>query len=156
VSIERAGTGRRGGVSNVAVSWDPSLAVGLPEIDGQHQELFSRMDRMLTAIQRGQSNDEVVRLLEYLSRYAVEHFAAEERLMEEKQYPDREAHRAEHRRFAVDLADLKASLERDGPGALLVVRVNARLALWLREHIYRADKALVAFVTHPYHAYTKR
>jgi hemerythrin len=134
----------------VALSWDPSLAVGLPEIDGQHQELFARIDRLLTAMQRGQSAEEVVRLLEYLSRYAVEHFAAEERLMEERQYPEREAHRAEHRRFETDLAALRAELERDGPSALLVVRTNARVTLWLRDHIYRTDKSLVAYLTDPY------
>jgi len=139
----------------VALSWDPSLAVGLPEIDGQHQELFVRIDRLLTAIQRGQSAGEVVRLLDYLSRYAVEHFAAEERLMEERQYPEREAHRAEHRRFEVDLAALRAELDRDGPGALLVVRVNSRVTLWLRDHIYRTDKALVAFLTDRYLTYSR-
>lgn len=135
--------------------WDPGLAVGLPEIDGQHQELFVRIDRLVTAIQAGRSAVEVVHLLDYLSRYAVEHFAAEERLMEERQYPEREAHQAEHRRFEVNLAELRAELDRDGPGALLVVRVNGRVALWLRDHIYRTDKALVAFLADRYLAYSR-
>ncbi|HSN90026.1 MAG TPA: bacteriohemerythrin [Anaeromyxobacteraceae bacterium] len=139
----------------MALPWDPSLAVGLPEIDGQHQELFARIDRLIVAIQAGRSGAEVVRLLDYLSRYAVEHFAAEERLMEERQYPEREAHRAEHRRFEEDLAGLRVELARDGPGALLVVRVNTRVALWLRDHIYRTDKALVAFLTDRYLSYTR-
>jgi hemerythrin len=139
----------------MALSWDPSLATGLPEIDGQHQELFARIERLLSAVQRGQSREEVVRVLDYLARYVVEHFSAEERLMEEREYPEREAHRAEHRRFEMDLAALRGELEREGASALLVIRVNARVTLWLRDHIYRTDKALVAYLKDRYLTYSR-
>jgi hemerythrin len=140
----------------VAIAWDPSLAVGIAEIDAQHRELFARIGALLDAIQSGTSRDEVGKTLDYLSRYAVEHFSAEEKIMRDRQYPGREAHEAEHRQFQEDLAGLEADLVRDGPTALLVVRVNARVAMWFRDHIYRTDKALAAFLLDPYLAYSRR
>ena len=64
------------------IQWSPALAVGVPEIDAQHQELFRRAERLITAL-RGGDRAEVTPLVRYLTDYAVEHFAAEERFMRE-------------------------------------------------------------------------
>lgn len=133
----------------MAISWDPSLAVGVPAIDRQHVELFDRLDRLLEAARAGRSAAEVGRLLGFLEDYVVTHFGAEEGLMEARGYPELAAHRAEHARFADDLAALLREFLDDGATTLLVVHVNARVTAWLREHIYRADQALGRFLADP-------
>jgi hemerythrin len=134
-------------------AWDRSLIVGVPLIDQQHQELFGRLDRLVEAIRAGRSAQEVGGILDFLAGYVKEHFSAEEKVMEEAAYPEREAHAAEHRRFELDLAALRREFEQDGPSALVVVRVNARITLWLRDHIYRTDRALGVFLSDPYRTY---
>lgn len=130
----------------MAITWDPTLVLGVPFIDRQHEELFRRLDALIASIRGGRSRDEVAHTLEFLGAYSREHFAAEEALMEEKGYPALPDHRAEHERFGAELRALQAEYGRDGPTASLIIRVNTQLTTWLRTHIYRTDRALVDFL----------
>jgi hemerythrin len=122
--------------------FDPVLLTGHPEIDAQHRALFERLGALLDATRERRSRDEVVTLVEFLARYVVEHFEAEEREMERTRYERLLEHRAEHRAFVKELAALRAELEAEGPTVTFVVRIHARVTAWLREHIYRADRRL--------------
>jgi hemerythrin len=131
----------------MAIAWDPSLEVGIPEIDAQHQELFRRLDGLLEAIRSGRSREEVGKTLLFLEDYTVQHFGAEETQMIVRAYPGFADHKKEHEGFIAELQALKAEHQRDGPTASLIIRVNTYLTGWLRSHIFRTDRALVAFLT---------
>ena len=124
------------------LEFDPLLLVGDDEIDAQHRELFARIGQLLEASRSRRSREEVVRLLEFLGGYVVEHFAAEERRMERSAYPRIEGHRAEHRQLVRELEVLRHELKSEGPTNLFVIRVGNRVTEWLREHIYRTDRLL--------------
>jgi len=128
------------------ILWDPDLSVGVEAIDAQHQELFGRIDRLLEAIRERHGAEEVARLLEYLGEYVLAHFSSEEKLMLEQAYPHYDAHRQEHLRFVREFGALRAEHEKEGPTAALLIRVTNRVTAWLREHIYRADRDLAAFL----------
>jgi len=121
---------------------DPLLLTGVDAIDAQHRELFARVGQLLEASRNRRSREEVVRLLEYLGGYVVEHFAAEEQLMESSAYPRLGGHRAEHLQFVKELGILRHELKSEGPTNLFVIRVGNRVTEWLREHIYRTDRIL--------------
>jgi hemerythrin len=125
------------------ITWDKNLETGDPEIDGQHRELFFRIDRLLAASREGRSREEVGQTLTFLGDYVVQHFAAEERMMEAASYPEIEAHRAEHARFVQEFAILYKEFKSEGPTTLFIIRVGNRVTGWLREHIYRTDRTLV-------------
>ncbi len=124
------------------IEFDPVLLTGVDEIDAQHRELFARVGALLVASRTQRSREEVVRLLEYLGSYVVDHFAAEERIMEAAGYPRLGGHRAEHLQFVKELSILRHELKTEGPTHLFVIRVGNRVTEWLREHIYRTDKLL--------------
>jgi hemerythrin len=125
---------------------DPILVTGVDEIDAQHRELFHRIRTVLEASRHRRSREEVVRTLEFLGSYVVDHFAAEERTMASEGYPDLEAHRAEHRLFVKELEILLHELKSEGPSSLFVIRVGNRVTAWLREHIYRTDRLLAEWL----------
>ncbi len=124
------------------IEFDPVLLVGVDEIDDQHRELFRRIGALLDASRNRRSREEVVRLLEFLGSYVVDHFASEEQRMELAAYPRAEGHRAEHRQFVKELEVLRHELKSEGPTNLFVIRVGNRVTEWLREHIYRTDRSL--------------
>ncbi len=124
------------------LEFDPILLTGVDDIDRQHREMFERVDALLEATRNRRSKEEVLRMMEYLGRYAVEHFDAEEREMERTAYPRAEAHRLEHRQFVKELEVLRQELATEGPSVLFIIRVGNRVTEWLREHIYRTDKLL--------------
>jgi len=124
------------------VEFDPVLLTGVDDIDAQHRELFQRIGQLLEASRNHRSREEVVRLLEFLGGYVVDHFASEEVTMEAARYPRVEGHRAEHRQFMKELEILRHELKSEGPSNLFVIRVGNRVTEWLREHIYRTDRLL--------------
>ena len=138
------GKGLRAQEGSLAL-WTEALSVGVPEIDAQHRELFSRVERLLEASLRD-DRSRVAPLLEFLRDYVAVHFEAEERLMLEQRYPGYRLHKAEHDRFARDLRAMEAELAATGPTGDLAGRVDRGIAEWLRDHVYLTDTALGRFV----------
>lgn len=130
----------------IRITWDRNLETGDPEIDGQHRELFGRIDKLLAASRERRSREEVGQTLTFLGDYVVHHFAAEERMMEAADYPELEAHRAEHARFVQEFGILYREFKAEGPSTLFIIRVGNRVTGWLREHIYRTDRTLVEYL----------
>jgi hemerythrin len=130
----------------MTIAWDPTLLVGDPEIDGQHQELFRRLDGLIEAIRGGRSRDEVGRTISFLHEYVVKHFAAEETLMVARGYPGLPDHRTEHDAYVNEIRLLEEELGRDGPTPSLTVRVSTQLNSFLRSHILRTDRAMIDWV----------
>ncbi len=126
------------------IQWSPALAVGVPEIDAQHQELFRRAERLIGALRAG-DRGEVEPLVRYLTSYAVEHFAAEERYMREIGYPGLEGHRAAHDTFREDFAELVADYEKKGPTPLVALNMHNWLSDWLRRHVGGLDVEIGRF-----------
>jgi hemerythrin len=128
------------------LEFDPILLTGVDDIDRQHREVFARVGALLDAARNRRSKEEVLRMMEYLGEYAVEHFAAEEGEMQRTEYPRAEAHRLEHRQLVKELEVLRHELATEGPSVLFVIRVGNRVTEWLREHIYRTDKLLAEWL----------
>jgi hemerythrin len=131
----------------IQVSWDKSLETGIPEIDGQHQELFRRIDQLMIATQDRRARTEVGRLLTYLGDYVVSHFSAEERLMAEADYPEMPAHREEHERFVEEYARIFQDYRANGAGPVFVIKFGNRVTAWLVEHICRTDRRLADYLS---------
>jgi hemerythrin len=128
------------------IKWTPALAVGHAVIDGQHQELFRRLEALLNAMMKG-DKAEVGRLFDFLGAYVVEHFGAEERLMQQHAYPDYATHKAAHERFVADYLALKKSLDAaGGGGAALTIKVQNWCGDWLKAHIAGTDPLLATFL----------
>ena len=125
--------------------WTDALAIGIPEIDQQHQELFLRLERLLRGIVGGE-REEAGRLLEFLGDYVVSHFGAEERWMVTSGYPGYAAHKAEHDRFMQDYLRMQVEFDEQGPTVLMGMRVNNWVADWLRRHITGSDFELGRWV----------
>jgi hemerythrin len=130
----------------IRITWDRNLETGDVEIDGQHRELFHRIDKLLAASREKRSREEVAQTLTVLGDYVVQHFAAEERMMAAAEYPDMETHRGEHARFVQEFAILYREFKAEGPSTLFIIRVGNRVTGWLREHIYRTDRSLVEYL----------
>ncbi len=128
----------------MALHWTSALAVGVPDIDLQHQELFARVDKLHDAM-LARDRTEVVRMLRFLCDYVHHHLGAEESLMDSVGYPALERHRAEHRAFARAVDALTRQVEQEGVSALVVHRVEREVSAWLHDHVCGED---VEFVAH--------
>ncbi|GAB6112789.1 bacteriohemerythrin [Desulfomicrobium salsuginis] len=114
--------------------------VGVGEIDEQHAELVSLVNRLCSTLQVGDGLV-VESLFKVLLAYTEYHFATELRLMLQHDYPNRREHDAEHERLVRELR--RFGLEMGGRDAAFL---SDFFTTWLLEHILKQDKALGAFL----------
>ena len=119
--------------------------IGAEPIDAQHRELVRRAERLLAAVERGDSG-EVGRTLTFLRAYVVEHFGVEQAAMAAAGYPLADAHAEEHALFARRLIALEAEHASAPASPWLATKLTVELASWLRQHILGADKDLGCFL----------
>ena len=137
------GAGKQG--PQLGTEWDPSLALGHAEIDGQHQELFRRYAALVKAMANG-ANDDLAVLFDFLGEYVVEHFAAEEILMAQVAYPGATVHAAAHARFVREFGELRALWLANGPTHGVYVKTSTWIGDWLQAHISCVDVALARYL----------
>lgn len=133
----------QGPARRASVEWDPALATGHEEIDGQHQELFRRFGALVSAMEAGAgAPEEIAVLFAFLGEYVEEHFAAEERVMAQTGYPGAAVHAALHARFLREYGELRALFEANGATAGVAVKTRTWIEDWLHRHIRGIDQVL--------------
>lgn len=126
----------------MAIAWTKDLETGVENIDNQHKELFVRIDNLLEACRNGVGMTEVNRTLDFLMRYVVQHFEAEEAVMRSTLYPGYDAHRRMHADFRAQVEKMAHEIRAEGFGPSAVVKVNLTIVGWLNDHIRRFDLAM--------------
>ena len=129
-----------------ALVWTPALAVGVPELDDQHREIFARVDLLVAAMAGGEASEEVGRLLSFLGDYVTQHFAGEEKYMTDADFPGYPGHKAEHDGFIATLRVMTKTFEAEGSSPRLAMDVRRQSLSWLTEHISRADVAMARWI----------
>ncbi|MGN0355032.1 MAG: bacteriohemerythrin [Muricoprocola sp.] len=131
----------------MSIIFDDSLKTGNELIDSQHQELIARVNKLTDALSTTKEKNVAVQTLDFLMDYTEFHFAAEEKLQEEKEYPELEAHKELHKSFVQAVDELRNMLEEEeGPSDAFVAAVNKNVVDWLKNHIQGCDKKVADFV----------
>ena len=128
------------------IQWTEDLSVGVPQIDKQHKELFSRINNLLEACSQGRGREIVQETIEFIGDYTITHFSTEERYMATHGYPEFKDHKALHDQFIERFFSLKKKVEEDGPGGHIVLETNRTIVTWLNSHIRNVDKKLGQFL----------
>jgi hemerythrin-like metal-binding protein len=128
------------------ISWTPSFAIGVPEIDAQHRALFEHATRLEGAVTAGEPNRRLDELFGFLKEYAVDHFEAEERLMRETEYPGLMEQVRQHADFNRRLRSLVPHWESEGGSTALLLALTGALDLWLRDHVTSCDQRFGDFL----------
>ncbi len=134
------------GIEKRRVRWTERLAVGVEEIDAQHQELYRRVDLFLRALDERRARSEVTSLVTYLDEYVCSHFASEQQMMELAGYDGLGDHMVEHHWFEEEYRRLAAQLEQEGVSPELAQALVWLLAGWLDYHLEHTDRKLGAFL----------
>jgi hemerythrin len=129
------------------ISWSPKLAVGVPVIDAQHQELFRRIAALLRAMSAGRGRAHLMDTLDFLDTYVIEHFTAETAMMREAGYPHLQSHLGSHAHFVAEMRRIRLQIDRDEIETRTVIHAGALFCDWLREHIASSDRDFGVFLT---------
>ncbi len=121
------------------------LSVGIAELDDDHGKLLALLADLKSALEAGDANEALGRVLAGLKLYINFHFAREEELLVRTNYPAFEAHRREHRAFAAAVEELHRDFQARASEAL-PQQVLEFLENWLYEHSLGADRAAADYI----------
>jgi hemerythrin len=118
--------------------------LGHEPFDSQHKLLFEIAGELRGALDAGAGDAVVGDCLERLLAYMAFHFATEDRLMRETDYPGIAGHRQEHDSALASVRRLESAY-RAGQESMAEETMRF-VELWATEHIPRADRALAEHV----------
>ena len=128
------------------IMWNESWETGHEQIDEQHKELFRLASDLIEACEQGSNVQTVDKALDFLASYVVRHFADEETLMTQSDYPAFEEHKNKHEDFKQTVAELARQFQESGSSSDLSHKINSIVIQWLITHISMLDRNLAYYV----------
>jgi hemerythrin len=129
---------------SIMFEWKASYSVQVSSIDGQHQNLFRLAAKLHSAMATGQSKAILAEILDELMRYTQVHFQQEERMMQQANYPDFVAHKAQHEALLGRVDELQKEY-RSGRLTMSIDLLHF-LQNWLEKHIMQTDQQYVPYL----------
>jgi len=126
---------------NTYVAWKPFYSVGHPALDAQHKQIIGVINDLYAAMSQGEERAALESLLDRLVQYTKTHFAYEEQVMQQHDYPGLTHHKRLHDRLRQRTADLRAHL-----GLVTGVDLLHFLKEWWLEHIQGQDKQYAPYL----------
>ena len=112
-------------------------AIGVSLFDLEHERLAAIINEVHAVLTVDRDRPAAHLLMEKLIQQTREHFVHEERIMKETQFPDLEAHAAEHDAL---LNQAKELLRQFHEGRISALAFPAFLKSWLISHIQASDR----------------
>jgi hemerythrin len=129
-------------ITQMELKWRQDLETGDSCVDGQHKELFQKIQDLIAACKQGRERPEISGLLVFLKQYVQSHFAAEMQLLKQHGSPLRQEHAEQHESLIHRLAALEKEYLHDG-ASLPVVTNSLKLTYeWLTWHVLEWDKKI--------------
>lgn len=124
------------------LTWGPSLHVGIPAIDDQHEYLVDLLNSLDAGYRAGYSRNILASVLTQLVEYTRFHFAFEEQLMHQYKIPGTAAHEEQHARLTDQVVRFKDDF--DIGKVDVSVPLLSFLRDWVADHILETDRGLAA------------
>jgi len=134
------------------IKWTDQFKLGIEEMDDQHFELITRINRLIIAHDNDENRDSIESLLTFLKSYVVEHFGAEEHLQRQYHYAGYDEHRKEHFEFVKLVAEFEHAFKKtadcsvNGDCKDLLYEINNKLVDWLSNHIDQSDRLVAEHI----------
>ena len=121
------------------MAWTERMNVGIAQMDQEHQQLIVLINELFDAVQAGHGRQALGPVLDAMIDYTKTHFAHEEALLRQYQFPTLESHKLEHDALARQVQDIQRKYHA-GATAMLSMEVMSFLKSWLVKHIQGTDK----------------
>jgi len=127
------------------VDWDEKYLLGIEQFDLHHRHLVELLNHAYDMLVAGWSDDAGIKMvLNSLAEYSAYHFESEENWMGQVEYPEKESHILEHKKFIYRWYELNKQFEDDK--SYLTLEIVTFLKGWLLGHILDTDAAYVTFI----------
>lgn len=122
------------------LDWSDQLELGHGRMDETHREFVAQLNALHAA-----AEDEFLPLLDAFIAHTVEHFAQEERWMQEISFPPAHCHASEHEGVLNIMRDVRRMVAEEGKKEIGRV-LTRELAPWFENHAGGMDAMLSFFL----------
>ena len=130
------------------MKWSDNYSVQVPEMDQQHKKLIGLVNTLHDAMAKGKAGEVMAGILQELIAYTRTHFSDEETLMRSNNYPEFQAHQAEHHAFVEKVLQVQKGFAQ---GHVTVrVEIMNFLCNWINDHIMKSDKGYGHYLSQPH------
>ena len=124
-------------------TWSDEFRLGIRKIDGEHAVFLNILNSLEAAVAQGRENLVVGQAINDLMLYAYNHFAEEEKLLRDYEYPDYERHIKIHEAATGKIFELANTHQANPSNANQLI---AALTEWLVKHIQGTDKKYAPYL----------
>ncbi len=119
--------------------WNESYSIGHTEVDQQHKHVFTLAMELDNAFGKPSQRLAAMRLYQHVR----EHFAEEEALMREVNFPNYAEHVVSHNMILSKLNDVSQKIASDNGAS---EAIHTLLTEWMLNHVANADLQLARFI----------
>jgi hemerythrin-like metal-binding protein len=127
------------------IKWTDDLKLGIADLDAQHKEIIKTLANIAAAAAAA-DNAGFVKLLKKANAQFVEHFATEEKYMDNSLYPDTAGHKVLHGEFMEEFEDMAGRELHGENGEKFAVELKEKVGDWFILHIKKNDIKLATYV----------
>ena len=110
-----------------------------------HLEEMTIMNKLSSAV-RNDNEISILKTLQELIEHTNIHFITEEKLMEEIEFPNFNAHKSEHERHLRELKSVKTYFEKHKESRAVYAYLEGNLKSWTIHHIETMDTEAAKFI----------
>jgi putative two-component system response regulator len=115
------------------------VQIGISQLDEQHKVLFGMLENVMSKETVAASKEDAKKLIDCFTNYALKHFAEEEALQKQLDYPKYEWHRNLHQIFVGELHRLREECDTEGFLSDSMQRRGSSVMSRMAHHINSAD-----------------
>ena len=119
------------------IRWSSRLSVGVTEFDNQHRNMIEMINTLHAAMKTGKGASITGDIIDGLIAYTSSHFAAEELLMLQHNFPGFDKHKAEHAALVKQVLQMQSKYNE---GKALPQSLMMFIKEWLMTHILAEDR----------------
>lgn len=133
-------------MENKDIRWSSKISVGIPEIDRQHKIFYRLVNHLIKIGSEEISREEIVKHIKNTRIFAVKHFRAEEKVMEDYNYTFYQEHKKKHRDILELLMDYALKAERGEVDQETLNQFSYTLIDWFAKQTLDDDIKLANFL----------
>ena len=122
------------------IEWSDSFSVGVTDIDHEHKSLIELINQLYDNLEQKAQAEEVSDFFGEIYAHISAHFALEEKIMRDHDYPEDGAHKEEHERLLEEIRDMMD--EYSDNAEIDENELSTRLRNWFGEHFKTMDSRL--------------
>jgi hemerythrin-like metal-binding protein len=126
------------------VTWTDKHATGIESIDKEHKQLMELLNKLHNGMMTKKTNEILGGIFNELVNYTVTHFAHEEKLFKEHNYPNATTHIQEHKLLTQKALELQEGFNKKTV-SVSIGTMNF-LKDWLDNHIMKTDMVYKDFL----------